>query len=89
MFEWDETKSERCLRERGYNFAFASGIFDGPTIEWDDDRKNYGERRVVAVGRVKGFILVVVYTLRGDTRRIIASWPAKKEIRDVYQALHG
>ncbi|UEM07896.1 BrnT family toxin (plasmid) [Skermanella rosea] len=89
MFEWDEAKSDRCLRERGYNFAFASGIFDGPILEWDDDRRNYGERRVVAVGRVRGFVLVVVYTLRGDVRRIIPSWPAKKEIRDVYQALHG
>jgi uncharacterized DUF497 family protein len=29
-YEWDPEKSEANLRERGFDFAFASLIFDGP-----------------------------------------------------------
>ena len=36
MFEWDEAKSAANLRARGFDFAFAARIFDGPTLELDD-----------------------------------------------------
>ena len=52
VFEWDEAKSEANLRRRGFDFAHAVGIFDGPTLEMDDDRADYGERRIQAIGRV-------------------------------------
>ena len=32
MFEWDEAKSAANLRTRGFDFAYAALIFDGPTI---------------------------------------------------------
>jgi uncharacterized DUF497 family protein len=32
-FEWDPEKSEANLRERGLDFAFASLIFEGSTLE--------------------------------------------------------
>lgn len=47
-FEWDEAKSETNLDERGFDFAFASLIFDGLTVEVEDRRRDYGEPRVVA-----------------------------------------
>lgn len=50
-FEWDPIKSERNRRERGFGFELAVRIFAGPIIEWIDDRFDYGEVRVVAVGR--------------------------------------
>ena len=40
-------------------------LFDGPTIEVDDQRRDYGERRIIAYGSVTGRVLVCVYTLRG------------------------
>ena len=49
-FEWDEAKSLKNLRERGFDFEFATRIFDGPRIEEEDLRKNYGERRIAATG---------------------------------------
>ncbi len=66
MLEWDEEKSQRNFVERGFDFAFASRIFSGDTIERDDDRRDYGERRIVALGEVSGVVLVVVYTWRGE-----------------------
>ncbi len=64
-FGWDPVKSERTARERGLPFEIAMALFDGPTIEVDDQRRDYGERRIIAYGSVTGRVLVCVYTLRG------------------------
>ena len=34
--EWNEAKSERNLRERGLDFAYAALVFEGPVIERED-----------------------------------------------------
>lgn len=86
MFEWDEAKSEENLRERGFDFAYAALIFESPTLEWDDMRRDYGERRIRAIGQVDGTILVVVYTWRRAARRIISARLANRKERDVYRA---
>jgi uncharacterized protein len=84
-FEWDESKSRRNFRECGFDFEFATQIFDGPRIEEEDLRRNYGERRVAATGKIEDGIFVVVYTWRGETRRIISARPAKRKERDDYR----
>jgi uncharacterized DUF497 family protein len=65
-FEWDEAKSRRNFRERGFDFEFAARIFDGSRIEEEDLRQNYGERRIAAIGKIEADIFVVVYTRRGE-----------------------
>ncbi len=42
-FEWDPEKSEANLRERGFDFEFATLVFDGTTLERPDRRRDYGE----------------------------------------------
>lgn len=64
-FGWDPSKSERNARERGLPFEVAMALFDGSTIEVDDRRREYGERRIVAYGSVSGRVMVCVYTWRG------------------------
>jgi hypothetical protein len=64
-FGWDPPKSARNARERGLAFDIAMALFDGPTIEVDDRRRDYGERRIIAYGSVAGRVLVCVYTWRG------------------------
>ena len=61
LFEWDEAKSRRNLNERGFGFEYAAGIFSGPTLERLDDRREYGEVRIQAIGRVNVDILFVIY----------------------------
>ncbi len=85
MFEWDEAKSEVNLRERGFDFAYAALIFDGPTLEWDDVRRDYGERRIQAIGQVGENALFVVYTWRSSVRRIISARFANRRERDAYR----
>jgi uncharacterized DUF497 family protein len=83
-FEWDEAKSRRNFRERGFDFEFGTRIFDGPCIEEEDARRDYGERRIVAAGKIEDGVFVVVYTWRGRRRRIISARPAKRKERDDY-----
>lgn len=89
-FEWDDAKSESNLYERGFDFAFASLIFDGPTFEVEDHRRDYGERRVVAIGVADDIHLTVVYTdrQRGQeevVRRIISSHRSNRRERTIYE----
>ena len=64
-FGWDPPKSDRNTQERGLPFTVAMALFDDPTIEVDDARRDYGERRIIACGAVEGRVMVCVYTWRG------------------------
>ncbi|MFM8606595.1 MAG: BrnT family toxin [Hyphomicrobiales bacterium] len=61
-------------------------IFDGPVQTVIDDRKDYGEVRLIALGEVDGVVLVVVYTDRGDVRRIISARYANKKERELWRS---
>jgi uncharacterized DUF497 family protein len=89
-FEWDEAKSEANLRDREFDFEFASLIFDGLTVEAEDRRRDYGERRIVAIGLADGVHLTVVYTDRASTRgqitrRIISARRSSRHERKIYE----
>lgn len=77
-FDWDADKSERCYRERGFDFDYAALIFEGDFIQWEDRRHKYGEQRFVSVGKVEDNVLAVVWTPRDKTRRIISARPASR-----------
>ena len=87
-FSWDTRKSEANLIARGFDFEFASLVFDGPTLERVDDRADYGELRVVAVGMADGLHLTVVYTdregAREMVRRIISARRSNRPERGAY-----
>ena len=86
-FEWDEDKSERNFRDRGFDYGFAAQIFEGPVFEWCDIRKNWREIRVVAVGSIDGIIFTVIYTDRNNIRRIISARRARKKEIELWQSL--
>jgi uncharacterized protein len=88
VFEWDAAKNAANLEKHGIDFEDAIGIFDGPVLERTDDRRDYGDQRIVAFGVVEDRELAVVYTIRGTHRRIISARRADrnelKEYRDAY-----
>jgi uncharacterized protein len=89
-FEWDDAKSEANFRERGFDFAFATLIFDDPTFQVEDRRRDYGERRVVAIGVADNVHLTVVFTDRQSTqgevlRRIISAHRSNRRERTIYE----
>jgi uncharacterized protein len=82
------------LRARGFDFEFATQVFDGPTLERPDTRRDYGERRVVAIGRADGITLTLVYTDRAEAgervRRIISARVSSRSERQAYdEAVQG
>jgi len=88
-FEWDPAKSTRNWQQRGFDFAFASGVFDHTYVEYDDTRRDYGERRVVAVGLADGVPLTVVFPDRVDpgggvVRRVISARVSNRKERRRY-----
>ena len=85
-FAWDDTRSERNFQERGFGFDIAILIFKGGTVERPDDRRDYGERRVRAIGEVNGIVLHIVFTDRGEVRRIISARAANKKERNQWHA---
>jgi uncharacterized DUF497 family protein len=90
-FSWDARKSAANLAARGFDFAFASLIFDGPTLEKEDRRRDYGEPRVIAIGLAQGIALTIVYTDRlhagQDTeRRLISARRSNRHERQAFEA---
>ena len=84
-FTFDSAKSDRNRSERGFGFAFAARIFLGRTVELVDDRQDYGEVRVKAIGEISGTVYVVVYTDRDTGRHIISARPANRKERALWQ----
>jgi uncharacterized protein len=53
-------------------------------LETPDDRRDYGEERITALGIAQGFELFVVYTMRSRNRRIISARRASRHERETY-----
>jgi uncharacterized protein len=84
-FEWDEDKHQKNIVSRGIGFDIASRIFEGETFEWQDDRFDSGEQRLCAIGQADDRVMVVVYTLRSEVRRIISARRASRMERKIWQ----
>ena len=69
---FDPAKRVRTLDGRGLDFEDAELVFAGTTIEIDDTRRNYGERRIICYGILAGRIVVVGYTPRGSARHVFS-----------------
>ena len=83
-FEWDEEKRQRNVRVHGIDFLTASLVFENEMLERIDDREDYGEDRIIALGHVNGVVIRVVYTLRQSRIRIISAMKASKYEREIY-----
>lgn len=88
-YSWDKEKNHRNLVRHGIAFEECDPDFrwaDGRKV---DDRFDYGEIRVYAVGLVNGLEITVVYTDENDNededgRRIISAWRAESHERRSY-----
>ena len=50
MPTWDETKRKKNIRDHKIDFVGCETIFDSPIAVLEDDRDEYGELRLNAVG---------------------------------------
>lgn len=84
-FEWDTEKELKNIRERGLDFATASLIWRGAVVESRDNRRDYGEVRIRAYGKVEGRLLAVVFTWRSVRRRIISARKANRREQRLFE----
>jgi uncharacterized DUF497 family protein len=85
-FQWDEEKARGNLRKHGVDFADAATIFEDEMALTIEDPDAVGEHRFVSVGRnARGQILTVIYTLRGESIRIISARQATRHERNSYE----
>lgn len=82
---FDPPKRERTLRERGLDFADAQEVFSAPNYRFTDDRFDYREKREVAVGYLRGRMVVIVWTQRGHVRHIISMRKANEREQEKYR----
>ncbi|WP_231499633.1 BrnT family toxin [Methylomonas sp. 11b] len=89
-FEWDDTKSETCFRERGFDFAYAAkAFFDPNRLVRADNRRVYGEDRYQLMGMIHQRLFVVAYTPRPEAIRIISARKAnQREIKFYENSTH-
>ncbi|MBB3145705.1 hypothetical protein FHS21_002117 [Phyllobacterium trifolii] len=81
-FEWDLESAKANLRKHGVDFGAAEKFEFNTALEQLDDRHNYEEERIVAIGFIGPSLFTLVYTERRDKIRVISLRKSKTiEIR--------
>jgi uncharacterized DUF497 family protein len=61
QIEFDPDKDARNIRLRGISLARAATLLDGFVVDRVDERRDYGETRIVVIGEIDGREFVCVY----------------------------
>ena len=87
-FDWFRLKAESNLKDHGVSFEEAATVFDDPLVDIAPDvLHSFDETRFVAVGTsTQCRLLVVVFTERGDTIRIITAREVTPKERRQYES---
>lgn len=75
QFDWDEIKASANLSKHGVSFEEAKTVFDDPLYVdfYDPDHSDKEHRYIIFGESQQGRLLMVSYTERDDTIRIISS----------------
>lgn len=84
IIEWDDNKATINLKKHGISFKTAAKVFLDENRYFEIDMEHSDEEiRYKTIGRV-GKILFVIYTERGEAKRIISARKADKDERRLY-----
>lgn len=85
-FAWDPRKAGRNLAKHGVSFDEAKTVFDDDLfLVFEDPDHSAEESRYIIMGQsTQGRLLVVAYTERTDTIRLISARRATRQERRVY-----
>jgi uncharacterized DUF497 family protein len=86
-FEWDENKAAKNLSKHQVSFDEAKTVFDDPLyIDFYDPDHSEDEDRYLIVGQsTQGRLLIVSYTERGNSVRLISAREVTSKERRVYE----
>ena len=88
LFEWNEEKARSNLIKHGVSFDEATSVFDDPLfLTFADPEHSIQEQRFLIMGEsAKGRLLVVSYTDRAETTRLISARLATRKERKAYES---
>ena len=89
-FEWDEGKAERNLARHAVTFEEALTCFFDPeqVVFFDPDHSEHEHRELLIGHSSHGRLLIVSYTQRGRTTRLISARKAtRREARTYAQGI--
>lgn len=72
-FIWDEAKRRINLTRHGIDFVDVPQVFDGLTLDLDDNRYDYGEQRLFTLGLLNGEVVAIGYKQSYDLIRLITA----------------
>jgi len=84
-FVWDKEKSKLNLEKHGIAFSDAKCVFKNPTVTFEDDRFDYGEKRFITLGLLEKREIVIIHTPRGNLIRIISMRKANVKEKKIYK----
>lgn len=84
-FEWDPDKAHSNLEKHGISFADAVEVLSDPYAITIEDQTSEEQRHITIGLDAIGRILVVVYTWRGDSIRIISARKTTARERAQYE----
>ena len=83
---FDPAKNDHNLAERGLPFILVDRLDWSSAIINEDVRKNYGERRYLALGLIEGRLHAVVFTPRAGKVHVTSLRKAnQREVKDYEQ----
>jgi uncharacterized DUF497 family protein len=87
-FEWDEAKAAANRAKHGVAFDEAKSIFDDPLyVDFYDPEHSSHEPRYIVIGMSQsGRLLIVSYTERSETIRLISARELTPSERETYEA---
>jgi len=83
--EFDTAKDAANRMEHGISLIVASEFDFSTALQIEDNRKDYGEVRTIALGYIGNRLHVLVYTMRGNILRPISLRKANQRERKRYE----
>ena len=88
MVSWDSAKRAKNLKDHGIDLAELACIFDSPMVTVEDERENYGEKRLQSLAWFRERVVFLVWTERDESARVISCrYGDKHEARAYFEAL--
>lgn len=86
-FEWDENKATSNLSKHGVSFEEAKTVFNDPLYVdfYDPDHSEREERYLIVGESEQGRLLIVSYTDRRDSIRLISARIVTPAEREAYE----
>jgi uncharacterized protein len=86
IFEWDENKRCSNVIKHGIDFVDAKEVFSDAAAYTRLSPRTVSEYRYVTVGLMRGALVAVIFTRRGESIRIISARAARRSERQMYGA---